>query len=181
MDKREILQRLFYVDKLYDEKKFSGKNSKEVKEIISSIKIEVMNMDLKDVKERVGNNLFLLRLEGEYCKLIEIDLEKLCICDIHQLQFRNKHTLALRGELFKNIIADLNVETAKKVNSIKKIAETLLEEIPSIVRKYGERFEVLMGNHRIMSLIQDGERTCNVLCICEEHEAENFPNLVFER
>ena len=35
MAKEEVAQRLFYVDKLYDERKFSNKSPEEVKKIIN--------------------------------------------------------------------------------------------------------------------------------------------------
>ena len=180
MVKKEIAQRLFYVDNKYHHKINNDKKLEEIKNIIDNIKKEVMALPLEEIKKRVGANIFLERLEGKYCKLVELELNRFCVCDIHQLQFRTPYTYALRGELFVNIIEkDLNLETAKRVNSIKQIVNILIKEMPPIVREYGEKFEVLMGNHRIISLIQDGKKTCKVLCLCEEHEAQDFPNLKF--
>lgn len=179
MAKGEVAQKLFYVDKLYDEKKINNKNPEEVKKIINLIKKEVMALTLEDIRNGIEENKFLKRLEGKYCKLIEIELDELCVCDIHQSQFRNSDTSALRGELFINIVKELNKETLKRVNNVSKIVSILIQEIPSIVRKFGKKYEVLMGNHRLLSLIKDGEKTCKVLCICEEHEAQDFPNLDF--
>lgn len=179
MVKEEIAQRLFYVDKLYDEKKLSDKNPEEIKVIIDNIKKEVNSLTLEEIKERVGANMFLKRLEGKYCRLIEVNLDKLCVCDIHQLQFRTMHTFALRGEILINIINNLNTETEKRINSIKSITKKLISEMPPIVRKYGDKFEVLMGNHRIMASILNGEKTFKVLCICDRDEAQDFPNIDF--
>ncbi|MEK6844107.1 MAG: hypothetical protein AABX83_01640 [Nanoarchaeota archaeon] len=180
MAKEEILQRLWYVDYLYDKAQFRDKNLKEVKVIIDAIKKEVNALSLKGIKERVGNNnLFFNRLEGKYCKLIELELNKSCVCDIHQLQFRTPYTPAPRGELFVNIVNNLNTETAERVNSMGQIIGILIAEMPPIVRKYGKKFEVLMGNHRTISLIRNGEKTCKVLCLCEENEVQDFPNLLF--
>ncbi len=178
MVKEEIVQKLFYVDNKYHQKMLHDKTPREVKDFLDELKKTTIDKSLEDIrKELSGNTHFTGLGQRPYCKLIEIETWKFCVDFNHRTEFSN----AWQGTTLMSVANNLDNDnkTAERVNSIKEIAKILIMERPSIVRKCGNNYEVLMGNHAIISLIRKGEKKCGVLCICEEHEAQDFPNLRF--
>lgn len=178
MVKEEIIQRLFYVDNKYHNKGLRDKNPEQVKEIFTEIKNIVLAKSLNEIKKELFDNSHFIGLGNQpYGKLIDVNVSLLRVDLNHTTEFLN----APVGTPLEFIASNLNKDkkTAKRVKDIQKIVKVLLEERPSIVRKNKEIYEVLMGNHTLISLIKDGHKICKVLCICNENEAQDYPDLKF--
>ncbi|MBI2047314.1 ParB N-terminal domain-containing protein, partial [Candidatus Pacearchaeota archaeon] len=111
------------------------------------------------------------RLDNKYCKLIEVPLELLCLDDLHGG--------SQRGIKLKNSDKIKSDESIKRISSLSQIVGSLLSEIPIIVRKYNGLFEVILGNHRAMCLINRGENNCKVLLIQDKEGADSISGADF--
>lgn len=175
MVKEEMVPRLFYVDKIYTTEMVGkdNKNPHEVKVHIQTIKRKIVNLNLNYIKTNLSNDSLFNRIPSSYCKLIELDLSKLCFDQFHGAMYG-----ALWGRPFFEFLINMK-EARRRINSVKPIAKTLLNEIPSLVTPLEDKYQVLIGNHRLLALLEEGYKTCKVLCLCPESEAEDFPDLKF--
>lgn len=172
MKKNEFLRRYFYADKLC-EGKFDNKSPEEISKITNckkeqSLKEAIFNID-KECKGLLYN-----RLIGKYCKIVELELNRLCFCKIHAAQFGRSH-----GDLLLDFLKNPVPDDIKRVEKLNSIIEVYIKEMPSIVHKNGEKYEVWLGNHRLINLIKNGKKTCKVLATCDKKESQHFPDMIF--
>ena len=173
MNNKEILQKLFYIDKLYEEERIADKSNSEIEEAIKAIKKKVSPFTKEEIRSKLSQREFVWfdRLNDKYCKLIEVPLDLLCLDDFHGgLE---------RGVKLKNSSKMNSQESVQRVSSLYPIVDSILSQIPIIVRKYGELFEVILGNHRAMCLIKKGVRTHKILVICDNEDEDTYSSLDF--
>ena len=111
------------------------------------------------------------RLNDKYCALIEVPLDLLCLDDFHGG--------SQRGIKLKDSSKMNSQESVKRISSLYSVADTILSQIPIIVRKYSELFEVILGNHRAMCLINRREKKSNVLVVRDDESKDAYSNLDF--
>lgn len=185
---KEILQRLFYVDKkltisnLHKNKNLTGK---ELKKKINELKQEAEDKEVvKILRESLRLNPvdhILLRRFGEYyCRFIEVNPNLFCVDDFHKIINNVRVT---RGQKIGEILEELNQDKRfiERVSFIEKYFELLTSEIPIIVRKFGGLFEILSGNHRGAMAIIKGLPTIKVLCVCDQEKENKCYNLFFHK
>ena len=111
------------------------------------------------------------RLNEKYCQLIEVSLDSLCLDDFHGgLE---------RGTKLKDSSKMNSQESIQRISLLYPVVDEILFQIPIIVRKYGELFEVILGNHRAMCLIKRGEKKSKVLLMCDSDNKNTYSSLDF--
>lgn len=173
MNKEEILQKLFYIDKLYEEEHTVDKSNSEIEKEIKDIKKRVSTLTKEQIRSELNEKevVWFDRLNKKYCQLIEVSLDLLCLDDFHGG--------SQRGVKLKDSSKINSQESAQRISSLYPVVNEILSQIPVIVRNYGELFEVILGNHRAMCLINRGEKKCNVLVMCDNNSKDTYSNLDF--
>ena len=173
MNNKEILQRLFYIDKLYEEERTADKSNSEIEETIKTIKKKVSLLTKEEIRSKLNRQDFIWfdRLNDKYCKLIEVPLDSLCLDDLHDS--------SQRGVKLKDSRKMNSQESIRRVSSLYPVVDCILSQIPIIIRKYGELFEVILGNHRAMCLIKKGVNTHKLLFLCDNEEENTCSSLDF--
>lgn len=181
MNKKEILQRLFYIDWVLNFHETMKKPSKKTIETIRRLKKESNQIPLAKLLEEIykkdgKESLWLPRL-ATYANLIEVRTGDLCADDFHNNIYPGFKTGRKIVDYLKE--NSLPQEAKYRVDRLKSIIDKYLIEMPIIVRKKDRLYEVLMGNHRAIALILKGVAKTKVLCVCEESESKDYSELNF--
>lgn len=177
MESKEILQRLFYIDQrffIYTKNEFSWKNFslEKLERELDKIKGDCENLSIDVIRKILlsinDNNAYWFdRYENLYCKIIRVDPNKLCIDDYHRNLdgFRTR-----RGEMLKDFLIKFGnyEDVIIRNDKVDKVFDLLEKRIPIVIRKYGELFEVMSGNHRGMVALKRGREEIRALLICDK-------------
>lgn len=190
--KTEVLSRLFALDDVYTKLgQFDIYKINEFRDRIAEQSID----EIEDNILKLSNNnagfvlAWYLQYKNHCCKMIEIDPTKCVLDEPHRLTGTLPFT---KGEsLFAiNFLRDPsggNDEASKKrlmsetrITRMGGSFQRLLKEIPPVVRDIGGKYEVCMGNHRIMSAIRHNVDKIKVLVFCDHKDPyviENFADI----
>ncbi len=172
MNSNEEALRLFYLDHLFTK---STKNVEPISlEFLSStfneLSERVFSMSFEDILKQIRLSETLTFWSCAYlnknCTQIELPIEKACADDRH---IAIDSHLVSQGTLLSSLLekAYLLSELRERIDFPKKFSPFFLDEAFPIVRKYGELYEVLMGNHRVMAAIELGLEKIKAICLEE--------------
>lgn len=170
MFKDNLPERLFYVDVIFErlaDSKIKNQWSKEkIKLEFDKIKEEAENLDVDGIRSKlISDDLhWFNRFANVKADKIRINTHLLCIDDGHEGIKLCGIEHVKRGDLLKDIVTS---GSDKRVDSLLNSPhiEFLISHFPIVVRKYGDLFEVMSGNHRALTLIQKDIKEIEVLLI----------------
>lgn len=164
----EILCRLFLIDDLYT--KYGRKNIL----LLNSFKNSVARLTLTDIEndliQRNGKEwtaTWFLQYKHECCKYIEIDPTKCVLDDRHSMSYVKAVPCAAGTPLTEIIEKDFVSVHGRVFDLMGAVDSGFMQSLPPIVKCIGEKYEVRMGNHRIMAAILAKKSTIKVLTFAD--------------
>ena len=174
VDEKEVLGRLFYLDRLFDFYTYNtkeGLNEENMQREYDKIKLKAESLPIDNISLEVyrlhKDNLFWFgRFRNLCCYWIVAEVDKLC--------FEREHTgidsLSVQeGMKIVDFLKEYgkNPVIRKRVEFILNHFDFLVNNIPVVVREKEGVFEIMSGYHRAMAVIENGYKKIKVLCICD--------------
>jgi hypothetical protein len=100
------------------------------------------------------------KLVGQYALLKKVDPSKLCFDKNHEEFIEHKGEYVTRGMMVSDYVSkhSHDPDFRKKLQFIENHFDFFNSYVPIIIKPYGEKFEIVEGNHRTMTAILGGEK-----------------------
>lgn len=126
---------------------------------------------IKNATKKYGENVSsLFRCENDYGAYDLVPISKLCFDESHESLPLFRGQSIKRGELLTDFYKsnEENLEIKESVGFIERHKDFFNKYIPITVRKYGDKFEVIDGNHRAFCAIKHNEEYIPALVVSKE-------------